>query len=80
MTEYTKIGALWKRKSQAGEKYLSGEVEINGEKIQISVWDVEKRFENPKYPDYRIYLVSRDDKPKEEQGERQEENGEEVPF
>jgi len=47
------IGALWVKEGQHG-KYMSGSVEINGEKIRIVVFKNNYKQED-KYPDYRIY-------------------------
>jgi single-stranded DNA-binding protein len=46
------IGALWLKESGTG-KYMSGVIEINGQKINIVVFrnDYKKL---PKHPDYRI--------------------------
>jgi len=54
------IGALWLKKSQAGNKFLSGHVETSeGEgleenKERIMVWP-NKDKKNQNAPDYRIY-------------------------
>ena len=54
------IGALWLRKSAAGNKYLSGHVEtaegegIEEEKTRVIVF-ANKNKKNDKAPDYRIY-------------------------
>ena len=49
------IGALWSKKSKAGMNFLSGNVEINGEKIEIVVFkNTDKKNENG--PDFRILL------------------------
>lgn len=54
------IGALWLRKSQSGNKYLSGHVEIgDGEGLEESKEKVivfaNKDKKSDKAPDYRIY-------------------------
>jgi len=48
------IGALWKRLGKNGE-YLSGNVVVDGKKIEIVVF-LNDKGENEKRPDYRIYL------------------------
>jgi len=55
------IGAMWIKEGQRG-KYMSGVIEINGEKINIVVFKNGYKKED-KHPDYRI-LKSR---PKSEQ-------------
>jgi hypothetical protein len=56
--KWTKLGGLWKRTSSSGKTYLSGEVEIDGKKTFISVW-INSKGDNPKRPDYIIYLNER---------------------
>ena len=47
------IGALWIKKSAKGVSYLSGNIEINGQKIKIAVLkNTYKKTE--RQPDYRI--------------------------
>ncbi len=46
------IGALW-IKEKNNKKYMSGVIEINGEKINIVVFKNSYKKEN-KHPDYRI--------------------------
>ncbi len=52
------LGALWLRKSQKGQKYLSGHLEMDGEfegeKVRVVVFS-NKDKKNDKAPDYRIY-------------------------
>jgi len=48
-----KIGALWKKTSAAGKEYMSGEIEINGEKIKIVCFSREDK-KSEKEPDYDI--------------------------
>lgn len=56
MSETKKIGALWKKTTQSGRDLLTGNVEIDGKKIQIAVFVNSYKAENPKAPDYVIYL------------------------
>lgn len=46
------LGALWLNESKNGNKYMSGELEINGEKIRIVVFKNTKQKET--HPDYKI--------------------------
>jgi len=48
------IGALWKRKAQSGRPYLSGLVELDGQKHRIVVFSNTYKEENGNQPDYRI--------------------------
>lgn len=48
-------GGLWVRKDRNGKTYLSGEIEINGEKTSIVVFKNERHQEGERTPQYRIY-------------------------
>jgi uncharacterized protein (DUF736 family) len=48
------IGALWKRESQNGTVYLSGNVVIDGVKHNIAVFKNTFKKDGEKTPDYRI--------------------------
>lgn len=48
------IGALWLRESKNGNKYMSGVVEIDGQKHPIVIFK-NKYKEQEKHPDYRIF-------------------------
>jgi uncharacterized protein (DUF736 family) len=53
--ENRNIGALWTKTSKAGNKFLAGNLEINGEKIEVVVFkNVDKK--NEKGPDFSILL------------------------
>jgi uncharacterized protein (DUF736 family) len=55
MSEQKKdIGALWARTSSKGNQFLSGFVQVNGEKYEIIVFQNNKDG-NDKRPDYRIF-------------------------
>lgn len=51
-----KIGALWKRESRSsGYVYLSGEIEVHGEKVKVMVFPVNPEWKkNPNAPDFDI--------------------------
>jgi len=53
----TKIGALWIKQSSKGDKFLSGQLELNNRKIRVLVFK-NKRKNQGKSPDYYIYLGS----------------------
>ena len=58
-TKQTEIGALWKRQSQKGQKYLAGTIKYDemGQKVEVKVvvFPVDNKT-NPNSPDFRIYL------------------------
>lgn len=50
----TKVGALWQNTSQRGLPYLSGKIEVGGQKVELIVFEnKDKKKENQ--PDYTIY-------------------------
>ncbi len=58
----TKIGALWLKTTPRGEKYMSGQIELNGEKIRFAVFKNTKK-ELEKQPDYNILLSGQQNQP-----------------
>jgi len=50
-----KIGALWKKTTQTGKTLLTGNIEVNGEKIKLAVFDNGYKQEGTRQPDYIIY-------------------------
>ena len=52
------VGALWKKQSRAGQKYLSGKVKVGGEEVSVVCFTNDNK-KNPNHPDFRLYL-SRD--------------------
>jgi hypothetical protein len=56
------IGALWKREGKT-EKYLSGYFKDElGEQVEIVIFSNKYKKDNPKAPDYRVYLSTKSDK------------------
>ena len=49
------IGALWLNQSKNGVKFLTGNIEINNQKIKIVVFK-NKNKKEAKHPDYNILL------------------------
>jgi hypothetical protein len=57
------IGALWKREGK-NQKYLSGYFKDElGEQVEIVIFANKFKKDNPKAPDYRVYLSKSDNKP-----------------
>ena len=57
-TELKKVGALWKKKSQAGNNFMTGVLELegkDGKKIDIIVFTSRDK-QTDKHPDAIIYL------------------------
>lgn len=68
------IGALWINESEKG-KYMSGVVEINGEKHPIVVFKNSYKKEE-KHPDYRILPK----KQKAQDSQKSEDFKDDIPF
>jgi len=55
------IGAMWEKKKKNGETFFAVEIEqTNGQKLKCVAW-LNDKGDNPKRPDYRIFL----DKPRD---------------
>lgn len=50
------IGGLWKRDGQYGP-YMSGQIEINGEKINFRVYENTYKKAGDKTPDFKIFAI-----------------------
>lgn len=50
-----KIGALWEKTSNGGKSYMSGEVKIDGKVTKLVVFR-NKKGDNPKRPDWSVYI------------------------
>lgn len=56
-SDLTKSGALWLKTAKGGSKYMSGQIEVNGETISLTVFrNGFKKLD--KHPDYVIYIRS----------------------
>ena len=49
------IGALWERESRAGKKRLTGNVSIDGQRVQVVAFQNNKQG-NAKRPDWLVFL------------------------
>jgi len=49
-------GAFWSREKNGGEKYLTGYVEVNGERVQVVAFRNKFKKEGENTPDLRVYL------------------------
>lgn len=78
------IGGIWEKKSKIGMPYLSGSIEINGEKHKFSAFKNQYKKPDNNQPEYTIYpaMEFTDGSKPEPDSRRQEDdiNGEEVPF
>jgi uncharacterized protein (DUF736 family) len=65
--KWTKLGAFWKKNSKNEKTFLSGEVECPAckAKTKITCWPSYKG-DNPKRPDFNIYLDDYKPAPKAE--------------
>lgn len=54
-TKRKDIGAFWIKTSKAGDKFMSGHIEINGVKHDVVVFKNGYKKED-KHPDYKVYL------------------------
>lgn len=66
-----KIGALWLKQSKAGKTFMSGELDIDGEKIRIVVFKNDKDGVETR-PDYQIF--------KSEEKKQEEVDIADIPF
>ena len=65
------VGALWKRVSKSGQKYLSGHVSIEDElgtekRMKVICFSNKFKSENEKAPDLRVYIQSDEEAPAKE--------------
>lgn len=66
------IGALWLKKSKNGLVYMSGQVEIDGTKHQITVFKNERKEEGSNQPDYQILKSEYKKQPIKKEGPAEE--------
>ena len=50
------IGGLWGKKTKDGKSFLSGNIELNGEKVRLTVWKNTYKEAGDNKPDFRIFL------------------------
>jgi uncharacterized protein (DUF736 family) len=50
MSDWTKLGAFWKKKSKNGKTFLSGVIKIDDKETKITCWPNDKNG-NEKRPD-----------------------------
>lgn len=53
-----KIGAVWLRDAKSGMKYMSGQLELDGVKHNITIFKNKKQQDN--HPDYQIFSETLD--------------------
>ena len=49
-------GAFWSREKKGGEKYLTGYVQVNGERVQLVAFRNKFKQDGENTPDLRVYL------------------------
>ena len=49
-----KIGALWEKESRKGQHFLSGEIQIGGQRMQIVCFKNDRKEPGSKQPDWTI--------------------------
>jgi len=69
------IGGLWIKVTNEGKQFMSGNIEIDGKKVNISCWVND--FKKDNQPDYRIKL---NDYKKEEVKAVEVESSSDLPF
>lgn len=75
VNETKAIGALWAQTAQSGRRYLSGTVELEGQKHRIVVFKNTFKDADSRQPDYRILLS---EKPREQHPSQDTEEIEEI--
>jgi hypothetical protein len=74
-------GALWSRVSKNNVKFLSGTVEIGGQKFGLAIFKNDKK-KSDKHPDYRVLVKDLDEQNKSTQRpvQSKEVDIDEIPF
>ena len=49
------IGGIWIRESKSGDRYVSLQVEVNGQKVNLVGFKNKYKEEGGKQPDYKLY-------------------------
>lgn len=68
MAKENEIGALWTKESKNGNKFMSGTIEIDGQKKEVVVFKNTYKKEGEKTPDFRIYQSEPRNEPKPQPG------------
>jgi uncharacterized protein (DUF736 family) len=55
MDRDSELGGLWLKTSNAGNKFMSGKLTINGELIEVVIFKNTFKQEGERTPDYRVY-------------------------
>lgn len=50
------IGGVWIRESKGGDKYISLQVEVNGQKINLVGFKNKYKEDGGKQPDYKLFV------------------------
>lgn len=50
------IGALWVRQSKSGDRFMSGEIKVGGEKVGVVVYKNKFKKAGDSTPEFRIYV------------------------
>ena len=50
------IGGVWVKESKAGERFISMQIDINGQKVNLVGFKNKYKEEGGKQPDYKLYV------------------------
>lgn len=54
---FADVGALWEKRTRAGDKYLSGYLEINGERVPVTIFANKSKWNAADgRPDWIVYV------------------------
>lgn len=56
MAREGEIGALWLNEGQGGKKYMSGNITVDGKRVDVVVFKNTFKQPGEKSPDYRVLL------------------------
>lgn len=68
MSNESVIGALWRKTGKNGKVYLSGQITVDGKRVQVMIF-TNTRKNNSTHPDYNVVLQM----PKEEYLQKKQE-------